>query len=65
MDVSKAEILKLIEGLPDSVTEAEVMEELYFRTQVERGLKDADEGRTITHAELKDRITQWRRSAGR
>jgi len=63
--VSKDEIIKLIERLPDNVTEADVMEELYFRFQVDRGLKDTAEGRVISHAQLKDRIAQWRKSAGR
>ena len=63
--MSKDEILKLIERLPESATEADVMEELYFRLQVERGLKDVCEGRVISHAELKNRVAQWRRSAGR
>ena len=63
--MSKEEILKVIERLPENVTEADVIEELYFRLQVERGLKDATEGRVLGHAELKERIAQWRRSAGR
>jgi len=62
--MSKDEILKLIERLPDNATEADVMEDLYFRLQVGKGLKDAAEGRVITHAQLKDRIAQWRKSAG-
>ena len=41
--VSKDEILKLIERLPDDVTE----------------------GRAITHAQMKERVAQGRKSAGR
>ena len=63
--MSKSEILKLIERLPDTVTESEVMEELYFRLQVEKGMKDAADGRVLSHSEMKDRISQWRKSAGR
>jgi predicted transcriptional regulator len=63
--MSKSEILKLIERLPDNLSELEVMEELYFRVQVERGLKDAVEGRVISHPQMKDRIAQWRKSAER
>jgi predicted transcriptional regulator len=63
--MSRDEIIKLIEKLPASATEADVMEELYFRLQVEKGLKDASEGRVISHTELKNRIAGWRRSAGR
>ena len=55
--MSRDEIIKLIERLPANATEADVMEELYFRLQVEKGMKDADEGRVLTHAELRNRIS--------
>ena len=41
------------------------MEELFFKQQVEKGLQDVAEGRVLTHAELKERIARWRKSAGR
>ncbi len=63
--MSKAEILKLIQSLPDDVTTSDVMEELYFRLQVERGLEDESKGRVLSHDEFKSRIAQWRKSAGR
>lgn len=63
--MSRDEIIKRIEKLPANATEADVLEELYFRVQVEKGMKDAAEGRVISHAELKTRIAEWRRSAGR
>lgn len=53
--MGKDEIIKLIERLPDNATEADVMEVLYFRRQVDKGLKDA-KGRVVSHTELKDRI---------
>lgn len=63
--MSKNEIIKLIERLPENATEADVMEELYFRLQVDKGLRDAQEARVLSHAELRNRIAQWRKSAGR
>jgi predicted transcriptional regulator len=63
--MSKDEILRLIERMPESATETDVMEELYFRLQIEKGMKDVTEGRVMTHAELRNRVAQWRRSAGR
>ncbi len=49
MTRKKDEILELIRRLPDDVTTADVMEELYFKEQVEKGLRDVAEGRVITH----------------
>jgi predicted transcriptional regulator len=65
MGIAKEEALELIRTLPDDVSTGQILDELYFKEQVERGLKDVAEGRTISHNELKERIAQWRKSAGR
>ena len=43
----------------------DIIEELYFKWQVDEGLKDVMAGRTLSHQELKERLAQWRKSAGR
>ena len=65
MAKAKAEALEMIKKLPDDVTTGEIMEELFFKQQVEKGLQDVTEGRVLTPDELKRRIAQWRKSAGR
>ena len=65
MAKAKAEVLELIKQLPDDVTTGGIIEELFFKQQVERGLQDVQEGRVLTHQELKERIAGWRKSAGR
>ncbi len=65
MASEKDEILEFIRRLPDHVTTVDVLEELYFKQQVEKGLTDIAEGRVISHEELKQRIAKWRESAGR
>jgi predicted transcriptional regulator len=65
MSLAKEEALKLIQKMPDTVTTADILEELYFKEQVERGLRDVAEGRTLGHDEVKERLAQWRKSAGR
>lgn len=65
MAKAKTEALELIKQLPDDVTTGGIMEELFFKQQVEKGLQDVAEGRVITHQELKERIARWRKSAGR
>ena len=61
----KREAIELIERLPDDVSTFDIIEELYFKQQVDKGLEDIAEGRTLTHEELKQRIVKWRKSAGR
>lgn len=65
MGIAKQEALELIERMPDSATTSDIMDELYFKEQVERGLRDVMEGRVMSHTELKERLARWRRSAGR
>ena len=43
----------MIKKLPDDVTTGAIMEELFFKQQVENGLQDVAEGRVLTHEELK------------
>ena len=62
MAKAKAEALELIKRLPDDVTTGAIMEELFFKQQVEKGLQDVAEGRVLTHEELKERIARWRKS---
>ncbi len=65
MSREKNEVRELIRRLPDDVTTADIMEELYFKQQVDKGLQDVAEGRVLTHEDLKKRIAEWRKSAGR
>jgi len=61
----KQAAIDLIQRLPDDATTADIIDELYFKQQVDKGLRDVVEGRLISHAELKERIAKWRKSTGR
>ncbi len=65
MGPAKKEAIDLIQRLPDDATLADIIEELYFKQQVDEGLKDVAEGRVISHQEFKERLSRWRKSAGR
>jgi hypothetical protein len=49
MAKAKAEAIELIKNLPDDVSTSSIMEELFFKQQVEKGLQDVAEGRVLTH----------------
>jgi predicted transcriptional regulator len=61
----KQDVLNLIQGLPDDCSTDDILAELYFKKQVDAGLRDIAEGRTVTHEELRARIASWRSSIGR
>ena len=44
----KEQLLQLAEKLPDGATWDDVFYEVYTRRQVELGMKDVDEGRTVS-----------------
>ncbi len=59
MSAVKQEVLELIRSLPESVTLDEIMAELYFKLQVDTGLRELDEGKGLSHEEVKKRMGKW------
>ena len=51
MAKTKAEGLAMIQKLPDDVTTGAIMEELFFKQQVEKGLQDVAKERVLTQEE--------------
>lgn len=65
MSIAKDEAVSFISKLPDDYTLDEIMAELYFKQQVEQGLRDAEEGRVYTQDKVREMVWQWRKSSGR
>lgn len=59
MSTAKEQIAELIEKQPDDSSYDEIIRVLAFDLMVKRGLKDSDEGRTITNKEMHRRIRSW------
>jgi len=55
----KQQVIQMIEDLPDEVTLDDVMAELYFKLQVDAGLKGLDQGKGIPHEEVEKRMAKW------
>ena len=65
MSTAKEEAIRIIQKLPDNSTIDEIMAELYFKQQIEQGLRDLEEGRVYSHEQVKNMVLEWRRSSGR
>ena len=52
----KDRIRATVEALPDNVTVEQAIERLYFLAKIERGLEQADTGKTVSHDEAKRRL---------
>lgn len=59
MSIVKDQIIQMIQSLPDNVSVDDVMAELYFKLQVDAGLKELDEGKGIPHEEMEKRMSKW------
>ena len=55
----KADIIAMIEQMPDDISVSDIMAELYFRKKVDAGLKALDDGEGIPHEEVKERMKKW------
>ena len=61
---NKQAIIKTIEELPDDVSTEEVMYRLFVRERIKRGLRDVEQGKTVSHDAVRRSIARWLRSAG-
>ena len=59
MQPVKQEALEAISKLPDDTDMDEIMYRLYVLDKIRKGQQAADEGRTISHEELKREIDTW------
>ena len=50
------EAMKVIQNLPESASWEDLMYQLYVKKKVDEGLKAADEGRLVSHEEVKARF---------
>jgi predicted transcriptional regulator len=56
---AKQATLDLVERLEDDVSFEDIIYELYVLEKIQRGMKDAEEGRVVSHAEAKQRLSRW------
>ncbi|MFH1008846.1 MAG: hypothetical protein V1800_15330 [Candidatus Latescibacterota bacterium] len=59
MPATKEKVIQMIQQLPDDITVDDVFSELYFKLQVDSGLRELDEGKGIPHQKVKERMSKW------
>lgn len=59
MLTAKEEVQKILDQLPDDANLEDIQYHIYVVQNVERGLKDLDEGRVVSHEEVKQRMAKW------
>ncbi len=59
MLTAKQEISRLLTQLPDDCSLEDVQYHLYVLQKIERGMKDAEEGRIYTQEEVEKLMARW------
>jgi predicted transcriptional regulator len=50
---------RLVDRLDDDASFEDIQYELYVVQQIERGLREVDEGKTVSHAEARTHLSRW------
>ena len=58
MNNVKQQVIRMIEALPEEISVDDIMAELYFKKQVDAGLKELDDGKWIPHEEVEKRLSK-------
>lgn len=59
--LTKDTVRQSIDNLPDSFTIDELIEQLIFVEHIEKGIKQSNEGKTVSNDEVKSMIEKWSR----
>jgi predicted transcriptional regulator len=59
MSPVKQQVLDMVQSLPEDVTLDDILAEIYFKAQVDAGLKELDEGKGLPQEEVEKRVAKW------
>ncbi|MGO9255796.1 MAG: hypothetical protein ACLQU1_05780 [Bryobacteraceae bacterium] len=59
MPTAKEELRRMIDTLPDDVTWEDVQHSIYVRERIERGRREANEGKIASGEEIERRMERW------
>lgn len=55
----KERMVEIIEAQPADSSFDEILRELAFARMIEQGLRDVDQGRTVSHDEVRREVESW------
>ena len=59
MATSKETVRAVLDQMPDDCSLEDVQYQLYLRQKLDRSRQAAAEGRLVSHAEVKERLSKW------
>jgi predicted transcriptional regulator len=60
--MTKKQIINFIQKMPNDSSVEDVMYELYFKMQVDQGLDDIKNNRTVSHEKVVNESLKWLKS---
>jgi hypothetical protein len=60
----KQNILRTVKSLPEDTSIEEAIERLFFLFKVEKGCREADCGKTVSHKKAEKRLEKWQNCSG-
>ena len=58
-NMERDKVLDTIKELPEEFELEDLIEKLIFVEKIEQGLKQLDEGKTVSHEEVKEITSKW------
>jgi len=55
----KDKVIQMIKSLPEDVSIDDIIAQLYFKLQVDAGLRELDDGLGIPHENIEKRMSKW------
>ncbi len=59
MATAKQTVQEVLEQMPDDCSLEDVQYQLYLRQKLDKSRLAASEGRVVSHAEVKERLSKW------
>ena len=59
MATAKEELRKMLDSLPNDANWEDIQYSIYVRERIERGRREADEGKLIDQEEIERRMKRW------
>lgn len=56
---AKETVRQILDELPDDASLEDIQYRMYVHQKVNKGLKDLEEGRVVSHEEVKRRMRKW------
>jgi len=59
MQSVKKKVIEIIKKLPENADYNDIFEAIYFQQKIEIGLQELEEGKGISHEEVRERFKKW------